>query len=101
MPNEDRNNVLHDAPNQESATEKLERDIKTGEVWLIVINALLLITNIVIASIYYGQLGQMRKATEATQIAANAAKESAAAAKSSVDLGREMLTNTVQQFRTE
>jgi len=63
-----------DKDSQESPTEKLEKDIKTGEIWLIAINGLLLITNICIATIYYGQLGQMRKATEATRIAADAAK---------------------------
>jgi|HubBroStandDraft_2_1064218.scaffolds.fasta_scaffold02321_14 hypothetical protein len=64
------------ANQEESATVKLERDIRTGESWLIAINALLLIANIVIASIYYGQLSQMKKATEATKIAADAAKNS-------------------------
>jgi len=52
---------------KEDETAKLERDIKTGEYWLIGINALLLIANIVIASIYYGQLCQMRKATKAAE----------------------------------
>jgi len=55
------------ATQEENETTKLERDIKTGEYWLIGINALLLIANIVIASIYYGQLCQMRKATKAAE----------------------------------
>ena len=59
--------------NEESPTAKLERDIKTGEIALIVINGLLLVTTIVIAVIYSGQLKQMRKATEASRKAADAA----------------------------
>ena len=55
------------ADQEENITTKLERDIKTGEWWLIGINALLLIANIVIASIYYGQLCQMKKATKAAE----------------------------------
>ena len=55
----------------------LERDIKMGEICLIIINGLLLVTTIVIACIYYGQLQQMTKATKATEDAATAAKESA------------------------
>jgi hypothetical protein len=70
----DSNYLTH---NEENATVKLQQDIKTGEKWLIGINLALLVANIVIASIYYGQLSQMKKATEATKIAANAAKDSA------------------------
>jgi hypothetical protein len=44
---------------------------------LIIINGLLLVTSIVIACIYYGQLQQMRKATEATEQAAKAAVDGA------------------------
>jgi hypothetical protein len=42
---------------------------------LIVINALLLIANIVIASIYYGQLCQMKKATKAAEGANTIARD--------------------------
>jgi hypothetical protein len=56
----------------------------TGEICLIVINGLLLITSIVIAAIYYGQLCQMKSATKATEIAAQAAKVSAQAASDGV-----------------
>lgn len=58
---------------KENATVKLERDIKKGEIWLIGINGALLITTIVIACIYNGQLNQMRTATEAATKSANAA----------------------------
>src|ERR1700704_6508834 len=54
-------------------TVKLERDIKTGEILMVVLTALLLITNLVIAKIYYGQLQEMRKATEAATKSANTA----------------------------
>ena len=56
----------------------------TAEICLIVINGLLLITSIVIAVIYYGQLCQMKSATKATEIAAQAAKVSAQAASDGV-----------------
>lgn len=53
-------------PNEElSETAKLERDIKIGEIWLIAINVALLLANILIAAIYYGQLHEMRKSTDA------------------------------------
>ena len=67
-------NTTKQAPsNQLNATVKLERDIKKGEIALIVINALLLITTIVIARIYSGQLDEMRKATDAATKNADAA----------------------------
>src|SRR5207253_951473 len=69
--------ALNHAAANEDETTKLERDIKLGETWLIVINALLLFTNIVIACIYYGQLRQMRIATERTAVVAQAAQDSA------------------------
>lgn len=60
---------------KEVRTAKRERDIKT--ICSIVINGLLLIVTVIIAVIYNGQLKQMRNATKATQIAAEAAKNSA------------------------
>src|SRR5215813_12587179 len=56
---------------------QLERDIRTGERWLIGINGFTALMSLVIALIYYGQLCQMQKATKATQMAAEAAKQSA------------------------
>jgi len=61
------------ADEEENPTTKLERDIKTGEIALIVINGLLLVTTIVIAVIYNGQLKEMRRATRASEKAAIAA----------------------------
>jgi hypothetical protein len=49
---------------EESATIKLEKDIRSGELWLIGISAASVVLNAVIALIYYGQLRQMRKATD-------------------------------------
>jgi hypothetical protein len=46
---------------------KLEMDIRTGERWLIGINAFSVIMTIVIALIYWGQLCQMRRATKAAE----------------------------------
>jgi hypothetical protein len=61
----------------ENATENIERDkIKKGERWLISINFFLIIVQIIIAYIYYGQLQQMRMATEAATKAANVAADS-------------------------
>src|SRR5260221_1231134 len=61
------------ASDKESETVKLERDIKKGEIWLIGMNGTLLITTIVIACIYNGQLNQMRIATEAAKKSADTA----------------------------
>jgi hypothetical protein len=67
------NTAKQTSGSQLNETVKLERDIKKGEIALIVINALLLITTIVIARIYSGQLDEMRKATDAATKSANAA----------------------------
>jgi len=67
------NTTKQTSGNQLNETVKLERDIKKGEIALILINALLLITTIVIARIYSGQLDEMRKATDAATKSANAA----------------------------
>jgi hypothetical protein len=58
---------------KESETEKLERDIRSGEKWLIGIGIASIAVNLIIAAIYYGQLGEMRKATEAATKSANVA----------------------------
>jgi len=51
--------------NQAEDVQKLEKDIRTGEHWLIRIGAAGVIMNVVIALIYFGQLKEMRKATQA------------------------------------
>jgi hypothetical protein len=52
---------------KEENPESLASAVKLGEIWLIGINAALLITTIVIAWIYYHQLQQMVKTTTATK----------------------------------
>ncbi len=44
----------------ESTTEKLEKDIKRGEWWLIRIGVATLVINTIIAYIYFQQLTQMQ-----------------------------------------
>lgn len=66
---------------EQSATAKLASEVKREVTLLEWIAIVGIIVNIVIASIYYGQLRQMRKATEATGVAANAAQESAKTAR--------------------
>lgn len=78
-------NPSADAKQQKS--EDLVSAVKTGELWLIAINGSLLIATIVIACIYYGQLTEMREATEASTKASNTAAET--------------LSNTIEQFRID
>jgi len=56
---------------------QLEKDIRSGERWLIGISAAGVILNLVIAVIYYGQLKEMRRATRASAKAADAAASAA------------------------
>src|ERR1700722_8075781 len=76
--NEMRKQAANDPHNKENETARLQRDIKIGEICLIAINFLLLVTTIIIAIIYSGQLKEMRKATKATQLAADAASRQVA-----------------------
>lgn len=59
----------------EGTTRKLEEDIKSGEKWLIGIGIASLLINSIIAWIYWGQLREMRKATEAATQASQTAKD--------------------------
>lgn len=72
------------------------RDIKKGEIALIAINFALLVVTIVIAKIYYGQLQEMRKATEASTRATNIAAE---ALKSSNDSFQKTFTQMQAQTK--
>ena len=67
----------NDEASNESESVKLEKDIRSGERWLIGINATSIILSVAIALIYYGQLKEMRKATKASVKAANAAASAA------------------------
>ena len=62
--------------NNEDRTERLERNIQTGERWLIGITAAGVLVNIIIAYFYYSQLEQMREATRAATRASSTASES-------------------------
>src|SRR6266850_3346712 len=70
--------------NEESKAIQIEKDIRSGERWLIGISAASVILNFVIALIYYGQLKEMRKSTKAAQDAAIAAKSAAETADSTL-----------------
>jgi hypothetical protein len=58
---------------KDDKTIQLEKDIRSGERWLIGISAAGVILNFIIALIYYGQLQQMRKSTNAATSAADTA----------------------------
>jgi hypothetical protein len=62
---------------EEKETIRLEKDIRSGERWLIRINGASVIISIVIAAVYFGQLRQMKKATEKAGISADAARSAA------------------------
>jgi hypothetical protein len=91
--NEMREESNSNSHKKESDATKLQRDIKIGEICLIVINFFLLVTTIVIAVIYSGQLTEMRKSTKAAQDAANAAESAA-------DIAHESLISTQRAYVT-
>lgn len=68
-----------EADNRACAEQKKPDDlataVKMGELALIIINGLLLIATIIIACIYYGQLTEMRKATDAATKASKTAED--------------------------
>src|SRR3954452_9565282 len=64
------------ANNHEAVAEKLEQDIRAGERWLIWIGMTSVLINTVIGWIYWGQLVQMKEATRAAKISADAAAAS-------------------------
>src|SRR5271157_2841616 len=68
--------AYRNSSDKQNETAKLERDIRAGERWLIGIGVASVVISTVIALIYHGQLRQMRKATEATGVAATAAQKS-------------------------
>jgi len=101
-----RDNADSRPQDEEKETIKLEKQIRSGERWLIGISAASVIINIVIALIYYGQLRQMRTATEKARISADAAKsaaDTASAALKSSDLAfqiqqRPYMVSTIPHF---
>jgi hypothetical protein len=96
---------------EDETVVKLEKDIKTGERWLIKIGAAGVIMNVVIALIYYGQLREMRKSTNAATSAAETADktlkeirsgssdthELAVQAKNQADRAKEIAAQTLAQ----
>lgn len=77
--------------NKEGPTENLERDIRKAEILMIVVNAAVLILQIVIACIYWGQLNQMRIATEDNTKAIGLAQDS-------FEIGEGNFDRTMQQM---
>lgn len=62
--------------NQVNETQKLEKDIKVGERWIIRITLTGVIINFLIFLVYVEQLGEMRKATENNTEALHLAQDS-------------------------
>jgi hypothetical protein len=95
MTNEDSGNRSKNSPDgEENKSVQLQRDIRSGERWLIGINAASVIMSIVIALIYYGQLREMKKSTKA-------ANDSAVAAKSAADTADATLKSSQKSFEID
>lgn len=73
-----------DPDHEQNETSELTKDFRTAERWIIGTNIGLGVIGILALCIYYGQLGQMRKATEKAGISADAAKSSADTARDSL-----------------
>jgi len=73
------------ADSQEQNPNQVERDIRTGEKWLVGIGIVSVLVNFFIAWIYLGQLHQMRTATEDTTHALHLAEDSATTENSHFD----------------
>ncbi len=78
---------------QETAQE-LAREFRWVEFAQLMVNGVLAIIGVIALCIYYGQLPQMKKATEATGIAAGAARDSA-------DFASDALDESKREFRTD
>jgi hypothetical protein len=72
--------------------QNLEKDVRTAEVALIILGILTLAVNIYIAHIYYGQLQQMKIATQSTKDAVQVARDT---------LNATISSNTTQALLTE
>jgi hypothetical protein len=64
-----------DSDQNQNAPDKIAKEIKSGERWLIGIGIAALLINTIIASIYIGQLTEMRKATHASTEAVQLASD--------------------------
>jgi hypothetical protein len=85
-----------DSNQDRCSAQKLEKDIKTGEYWLIGIGIVTILVNIVIGAIYYGQLQQMIAVTKATQTAVNVSRDTLAETQRS-NKAQEVLNKTTLQ----
>jgi len=74
----------NNASDNRATVVKLEKDIKSGEGWLIGIGIVTILVNIGIGLVYLGQLSQMRKATNAAALGAYIACENAQIARSTL-----------------
>jgi hypothetical protein len=90
-----------DSRQEQSATADLSKDIKREITLLEWIGIGAIAVNIVIAVIYYGQLTQMRKATEASTIAAKAASANAEIALWALAGSEETSAFTLQQMEVQ
>lgn len=70
----------------QSTAKELAREFRWVEIGQFAVNSALAVIGIIALSIYHGQLKEMRKATRATQVAAQAAKKSADTAASQLEL---------------
>jgi hypothetical protein len=87
-----------DSNNDRSETQKLEVDIRGAERWLIGIGVATLVINSVIALIYWNQLDQMRKATQAATNAANSTSDSLEFSNGNFD---RMMIRTIDQTASQ
>jgi hypothetical protein len=74
---------------EETETTRLERDIRKGEIWMIIINALLFITTFGMLLVYNDQLTEMRKTTATAETATAIASQQIIMAKIAIDSARE------------
>jgi hypothetical protein len=87
--------------NKKDKAIELEQEIRSGERWLIGITGASVIMSVVIALIYYGQLCQMRKATEKAGISAEAAKSAADTASRALKFSDESFGKTLAQMKAQ
>jgi hypothetical protein len=94
----------HSHKKQDESSD-LASAVRKGEGWPIGINVLLLITTIVIAVIYYGQLQQMTTATKATQnavcVASNTLGETERSNRLQQESSSAALHSAIENFRLD
>ncbi|MGA8030116.1 MAG: hypothetical protein WB992_23460 [Bryobacteraceae bacterium] len=89
----------HDAASQhQESAIKLEQDLRDGERWLISIGVASVLVNLLIAWIYYGQLGEMRKSTKAATDAVVAAQQSGQSARDAIRQARDQFKDEQRPY---